>query len=103
MCGIAGILSLNESTVPALQKRLDVMNQLIRHRGPDGDDTWVHPNKHAGLMHRRLAIIDLSPSGAQPMTDRAGNWIVYNGEIYNYIELRQELGLKILFPHPIQK
>jgi len=92
MCGIAGILSLNESTVPALQKRLDVMNQLIRHRGPDGDDTWVHPNKHAGLMHRRLAIIDLSPSGAQPMTDRAGNWIVYNGEIYNYIELRQELG-----------
>ena len=68
------------------------MNHLIRHRGPDGEGSWMHKNNAIGLTHRRLSIIDLSPSGSQPMTDRMGNWITYNGEIYNYIELRQELG-----------
>jgi len=92
MCGIAGILALNVESVSNLGRRLDVMNQLLRHRGPDGDATWSNPSNTMGLVHRRLAIIDLTPSGAQPMTDHAGNWIVFNGEIYNYIELRQELG-----------
>ncbi|MCC7188720.1 MAG: asparagine synthase (glutamine-hydrolyzing) [Anaerolineales bacterium] len=90
MCGIAGILALNIESVSGLGRRLDVMNQLLRHRGPDGDATWSNPSNMLGLVHRRLAIIDLTPSGAQPMTDHAGNWIVFNGEIYNYIELRQE-------------
>lgn len=92
MCGIAGIYQLKSKPVPNLARKLGAMNHLLRHRGPDGDATWSHPANMLGLVHRRLSIIDLSPSGAQPMTDRQGNWIAYNGEIYNYLELRQELG-----------
>jgi asparagine synthase (glutamine-hydrolysing) len=92
MCGISGVINLNLAAVPRLPQRLQVMNNLLRHRGPDGEGTWVHPRSHVGLAHRRLSIIDLSPAGAQPMTDRAGNWVVFNGEIYNYRELRAELG-----------
>ncbi len=91
MCGISGILNLTTETEPGLSSKLRVMNHLLRHRGPDGEGTWIHPHEHVGFAHRRLSIIDLS-TGDQPMTDRAGNWIVFNGEIYNYIELRQELG-----------
>lgn len=92
MCGIAGILALNHEPISGLERKLDVMNQLLRHRGPDGDANWANPSHSMGLVHRRLAIIDLTPSGAQPMTDGHGNWIVFNGEIYNYIEVRRELG-----------
>jgi asparagine synthase (glutamine-hydrolysing) len=95
MCGIAGICNLQLQPVPDLARKLNVMNQLIRHRGPDGDANWSNPSHTLGLVHRRLSIIDLSPSGAQPMTDHMNNWIVFNGEIYNYIELRQELGVEI--------
>jgi len=69
------------------------MNEMQRHRGPDGHGTWQQPRGHVGLAHRRLSIIDLA-TGDQPMSDRGGNWIVFNGEVYNYIELRQELGLE---------
>jgi asparagine synthase (glutamine-hydrolysing) len=94
MCGIAGLLDFSLDPIPSIEKRLQVMNELLCHRGPDGDGNWAHPHQHIGLMHRRLSIIDLTPSGAQPMTDRSGNWIVFNGEIYNYLELRTELGLE---------
>lgn len=94
MCGIAGIYNLRLRTVQNLSGGLKAMNQLLAHRGPDGDATWSNLKNTVGLVHRRLSIIDLSPSGAQPMKDPAGNWIVFNGEIYNYIELRQELGLQ---------
>ncbi len=67
------------------------MNRLQRHRGPDGHGVWHDPTERAGLAHRRLSVIDLA-SGDQPMTDAGGNVLVYNGEIYNYVELRQELG-----------
>lgn len=69
------------------------MNRLLRHRGPDGEGLWQHPDRYVGFAHRRLKIIDLS-TGDQPMTDAAGNWVTYNGEIYNYIELREELGVE---------
>ncbi len=69
------------------------MNELQRHRGPDGQGTWRQPGGHVGLAHRRLSIIDLA-TGDQPMCDQGGNWIVFNGEVYNYIELRQELGVE---------
>jgi asparagine synthase (glutamine-hydrolysing) len=92
MCGIAGAFSLSYEQLPHLKRHLQVMNDLQRHRGPDGKGIWEHPQGHVGFAHRRLSIIDLSPTGRQPMTDRAGNWIVFNGEIYNYIELRAELG-----------
>ena len=68
------------------------MNDLIEHRGPDDAGTWMHPRGHVGFGHRRLAIIDPTPAGHQPMRDDAGRWITYNGEVYNYPELRLELG-----------
>ena len=67
------------------------MNEMQAHRGPDGHATWKHERQNVGFAHRRLAIIDLS-TGDQPITDGRGSWISYNGEIYNYIELRGEIG-----------
>ena len=68
MCGIAGIVSLSGKPVPGLEASLDVMNSLLSHRGPDGSATWHHPGGQVGLMHRRLAIIDLT-TGDQPMQE----------------------------------
>ena len=91
MCGIAGLFNLNHNPVGDLGRKLRVMGRLIQHRGPDGEGFWEHASARAGFAHRRLSIIDLD-TGDQPMTDGAGNWITYNGETYNYIELREELG-----------
>ena len=91
MCGIAGVLQLALQPVSRLKQRLSVMNELQKHRGPDGQGIWMHHHAHVGFAHRRLSIIDLD-TGQQPMTDPSGNWIAYNGEIYNYRELRDELG-----------
>ena len=91
MCGIAGIITLSSAPVRGLGSALQTMNGLLRHRGPDGEGLWQHPRGHVGFAHRRLSIIDLT-TGEQPMQGEGGDWIVYNGEIYNYIELREELG-----------
>lgn len=90
MCGIAGIYNIQHQPYTALENHLSVMNQIQAHRGPDDERIWCHQDQFVGLAHRRLSIIDLS-SGLQPMTDHQGNWIVTNGEIYNYIELRDSL------------
>lgn len=92
MCGLAGLISFNDS-VDSISQDLRKMGELIKHRGPDGDGIWVHENNRVGFAHRRLSIIDLTEAGSQPMTDHLGNWLVYNGEIYNYVELREELGI----------
>jgi len=91
MCSIAGLFSLTEQSVAKARKVLKVMNDLQAHRGPDGEGVWLHANGHVGLAHRRLSIIDLE-TGHQPMSDNGGNWISFNGEIYNYKSLRSELG-----------
>lgn len=91
MCGIAGALNLSSAPIPNLAKSLEVMNILQQHRGPDGYATWQHDRQHVGFAHRRLSIIDLS-TGDQPMRDDGDNWVTYNGEIYNYLGLRAELG-----------
>lgn len=91
MCGIAAIVQLSSASAPVRDRQLSVMGELLAHRGPDGQGQWTHPQQRIGLAHRRLSIIDLV-SGAQPMSDGAGNWITFNGEIYNYRELRRELG-----------
>jgi len=77
-----------------LQRDLvDAMVSTLRHRGPDASDTWVDPSGRMALGHTRLAIVDLSEAGAQPMTSADGRWtITYNGEIYNADDLRRSLG-----------
>ena len=91
MCGIAGAVSLTRQPIAKLANALAVMNQLIAHRGPDGQGIWVASGDVCGLAHRRLAIIDLSLTGHQPMVGNDGTVITFNGEIYNYVELMAEL------------
>ncbi|MBI6545435.1 MAG: asparagine synthase (glutamine-hydrolyzing) [Cyanobacteria bacterium NC_groundwater_1444_Ag_S-0.65um_54_12] len=88
MCGITGFFNLDgEPASPILLRR---MTDAIAHRGPDGEGFYI--DSFIGLGHRRLAIIDLSPAGHQPMVTRDGRYALsYNGEIYNYQELRLEL------------
>jgi len=90
MCGIAGIFNLKGKRHENLVHHLQVMNHLQTHRGPDGEGYWTNTPETMGFAHRRLKIIDLQ-TGHQPMQDAFGNTICYNGEIYNYIELRKEL------------
>ena len=90
MCPIAGILRLDGSSIGRLSQKLHIMNTLQAHRGPDGQGIWTRKEQNIGFAHRRLSIIDLS-NGQQPMTDGGGNWVCFNGEIYNYIELRHQL------------
>lgn len=89
MCGIAGILSNSKFKVeiPLLRK----MTDSIEHRGPDGQGQWTDSEQRIGLGHRRLSIIDLTENGAQPMHYMERYSITYNGEIYNYIELKRDL------------
>jgi len=90
MCGIAGTLLLRDSAGPIDRVELDRVRDHMRARGPDGAGTWISTDGRVGLAHRRLAIIDLSERGAQPM--HAGDLsITFNGEIYNYQVLRREL------------
>jgi asparagine synthase (glutamine-hydrolysing) len=89
MCGIAGIISPNKTIVH--QHSLKRMSDALAHRGPDGEGFWINDNNNVGLAHRRLAIIDLSDAAAQPMHFAERYSIVYNGEIYNYKELRSDL------------
>src|SRR5688500_8385966 len=89
MCGIAGRINLR-SHRPVDQASIRQMCDWIRHRGPDDEGTLV--DGEAGFGHRRLSIIDLSPGGHQPMVSRSGRyWIDFNGEIYNYLEIRAQL------------
>ncbi|HEV3324209.1 MAG TPA: asparagine synthase (glutamine-hydrolyzing), partial [Puia sp.] len=92
MCGIAGILSPNPAKITG--ERLKKMTDAIAHRGPDGEGCWLSPSGLAGLGHRRLSIIDLSPAGAQPMSCLGRYTVIHNGEIYNYRELRSLLQSK---------
>lgn len=89
MCGIAGILSFSG---PVSRPTLEAMNRAIVHRGPDDGGEWVSADGLVGLANRRLAILDLSIGGHQPMFSHDGALVlVFNGEIYNYVEIRSEL------------
>ncbi len=90
MCGITGLFRIDKNFYPNAKRHLEVMNHLQKHRGPDGEGIWVHPRSFIGFGHVRLSIIDLG-TGAQPMLAPNGDCISYNGEIYNYLELREEL------------
>ena len=88
MCGLAGLI--RSSGEPVTVGTLKRMGDAIAHRGPDGEGCWVSGS--VGLTHRRLSIIDLSEAASQPMVSADGTSVLaYNGEIYNYRELRSEL------------
>lgn len=89
MCGIAGQVKF---TGKVDRNSITAMNKAQEHRGPDGEGIYINESGNVGLGHRRLSFLDLTESGKQPMTNSQGNlYITYNGEIYNYIELRKEL------------
>lgn len=92
MCGINGLWDASGLLEEDLQERLRRMTLMLTHRGPDEQDLWREPEIGVGLGHTRLSIIDLSPTGHQPMVGPSGSAVtVFNGEIYNYLELREEL------------
>src|SRR5437588_11389651 len=89
MCGICGELRFGER---ATREGLIAMNEQLVHRGPDSDGVYVSPRASAGLGFRRLRIIDLTPNASQPMANEDGSvQLVFDGEIYNYRELRARL------------
>ena len=89
MCGIAGIVNIVDRHEPPSRELLTRMVGAIRYRGPD--EYGMYRDRRAGLVHARLSLIDLT-SGQQPLTNEDGNlWIIFNGEIFNYVELRSEL------------
>ncbi len=91
MCGIAGILQATPE-IQGLESVLAGFQRALRHRGPDDAGLWISPSQNIGLAHTRLAILDLSPSGHQPMISQDGRYaICFNGEIYNYHALRSWL------------
>ena len=90
MCGINGIFAYSADAAPIDGDELHASRECMVTRGPDAADTWISDDRRVGLGHRRLSIIDLSPAGAQPMR-RGAQAIIFNGEIYNYQEIRARL------------
>ena len=90
MCGIVGFLTI--SAAANMEAHARRMADSLAHRGPDDIGVWVNEAAGVALAHRRLSILDLSPAGHQPMTSDCGRYvIVFNGEIYNHLDLRKEL------------
>ncbi len=95
MCGIAGIFAYHYAAPPVDRDELRTIRDHMAARGPDGLGEWVSQNNRVGLAHRRLSIIDLSERAAQPMASSDGQFVIsFNGEIYNYRELRKALEAK---------
>src|SRR4051794_12632155 len=88
MCGIAGVFGDPRIDAAILTR----MARAIAHRGPDDEGIWLDPEAGIGFAHRRLAILDPSPAGHQPMLSASGRFVVtFNGEIYNHLDLRRDL------------
>src|SRR5471032_1725825 len=92
MCGIAGVLTSAAVARDQLEHSAVAMADTLAHRGPDDHGAWSDPEAGIALAHRRLSIVDLSPAGHQPMASADGRFLItYNGEVYNFLELRGEL------------
>lgn len=92
MCGIVGFITPHSETFDELDARVNGMSDCLVHRGPDASASWVDASSGVALGHRRLAIIDLSAGGSQPMQSHSGRFVIsFNGEIYNFKALRQRL------------
>ena len=92
MCGLTGFYNKQIRPAAAISEQLQKMSATLLHRGPDSEGAWIDSERGIALAHRRLAIQDLSPLGHQPMVSRDGRFvIVFNGEIYNFLELKADL------------
>jgi len=97
VCGFIGVYHYNSSKIIEESLVIEMRDTMI-HRGPDDCGVYLSPDRKLGLGHRRLSIIDLSLRGRQPMSDNEGKiWIVYNGEVYNFLELKKDLEKKYTF------
>jgi asparagine synthase (glutamine-hydrolysing) len=95
MCGIAGLWHVRGASADTLDRSVRTMTAAIAYRGPDGDGHWIEAEAGIALGHRRLAIVDLSPTGVQPMASVDGRFIItYNGELYNTAEIAAELAMR---------
>ena len=95
MCGVAGIFSYKDNAPAVDPKELRLIRDHMRKRGPDGKGEWYSSENRVGLAHRRLSIIDLDERAMQPMVSKDGRYVIsFNGEIYNYRELRRKLEKK---------
>jgi asparagine synthase (glutamine-hydrolysing) len=99
MCGFAGFLSISPVEPGSAQRKVKLMCDAVASRGPDGQGYWSDPSRRVTLGHRRLAILDVSELGAQPMTSKSGRWsIAFNGEIYNHFAIRKLID-DLALPH----
>ena len=99
MCGIAGFLVRGAVSADCAADILKKMTTAIEHRGPDDEGQWWNAEAGVGLGMRRLAIIDISPAGHQPMMSACGRYVlVFNGEIYNHKQIRKDLEARLLAP-----
>ena len=95
MCGITGYIDLDPNVSPTDSGDIDMMINSLIHRGPDDKGVWMDPDLGIAMGHTRLSIQDLSDAGHQPMKSSSGQYIiVFNGEIYNYLEIKRELEKK---------
>ena len=92
MCGILGTLNYNNA---ADAERIAAMQDTMPYRGPDDKGLWISDDNYCALAHLRLSILDPTPAGHQPRIEQNGRFVIsYNGEVYNYIEIRAELETK---------
>jgi len=97
MCGIAGFVAspTRKNSPERIETIARAMDDSLAHRGPDGHDIWIDPDADVALIHRRLAIVDLTPTGAQPMLSANGRFVItYNGEVYSHLAIRADLEAK---------
>ena len=101
MCGIAGFFGMSDGGAEGARAAVTAMANTLIHRGPDDGGVWVDTAAGIALGHRRLSILDLSPEGHQPMVSASGRYVIaFNGEIYNFRELRGEIEKSLNSPHP---
>ena len=102
MCGISGIINLKNNPIKNIESKIDMMTRLLEHRGPDYSGKYINPNRSFGLSNNRLSIVSPKEKIALPFSADNINYLSFNGEIYNYPEIKKkiiETRNKISFKH----